>query len=204
MMCAAEISTFAFQRRDVMKAKPIYLSLPGNAEFSKHLDGFSLSHYIQFQTVVISNISFWIRVFPGLKPNKFIGDLFMFTVLWKKLLIALMVCNIFMLGLSPAVNARLITTQESMQLTQRQEQLTKINRILLHDEVQEQMLAFGVDPENIQDRLDVLTDEELMQLASRLPDMPAGGDSVLALIGVVFVVLLILELVGVTNVFAKF
>lgn len=130
----------------------------------------------------------------------------MFTVLWKKLLIALMVCNIFMLGLSPTVNARLITTQESMQLTQtqRQEQLTKINRILLHDEVQEQMLAFGVDPENVQDRLDVLTDEELMQLASRLPDMPAGGDSILALIGVVFVVLLILELVGVTNVFAKF
>ena len=66
------------------------------------------------------------------------------------------------------------------------------------------MLAFGVDPENVQDRLDVLTDEELMQLASRLPDMPAGGDSILALIGVVFVVLLILELVGVTNVFAKF
>lgn len=128
----------------------------------------------------------------------------MFTVLWKKLIIALMVGNIFMLGLAPAVNARLITTQESLQMTQRQEQLTKINRILLHGEVQEQMLAFGVEPGDVQDRLDVLTDEELMQLASRLPDMPAGGDSILAVIGVVFVVLLILELVGVTNVFSRF
>ncbi len=204
MVCAAEIPTFDFHRRRVMRAKPIYLNLPGNAEARKLLDCFSLSHYIQFQTVVVSNIPFLIRVFPGLKPNEFIGDFFMFTVLWKKLLIALMVCNIFMLGLSPAVNARLITTQESMQMTQRQEQLTKINRILLHGEVQEQMLAFGVEPGDVQDRLDVLTDEELMQLASRLPDMPAGGDSILAVIGVVFVVLLLLELVGVTNVFSKF
>ena len=46
-----------------------------------------------------------------------------------------------------------------------------------------------------------MPDQELQQLADRLQDLPAGGDSALAVIGVVFLVLLILELVGVTNIF---
>lgn len=127
----------------------------------------------------------------------------MVTLVLKKLVVALMVCNILVLGLIPAAEARLIGTQEAMQMTQREEQLARINRIFLRCEIQEQMLAFGVEPKDVQDRLAVLTDEELRQLAGRLQDMPAGGDAVLAVVGLVFVVLIILELVGVTNIFTK-
>jgi hypothetical protein len=127
----------------------------------------------------------------------------MVTVVLKKLVVTLMVCNIMILGLTPAVEARLIGTQEALQMTQREEQLARINRIFLRSEVQEQMLAYGVEPKDVKDRLAVLTDEELRQLANRLHDMPAGGDSVLAVVGLIFVVLIILELVGVTNIFTK-
>lgn len=127
----------------------------------------------------------------------------MVAMLFKKLVVALMVCNVFVLGLTPAVEARFIGTQEAMAISQRQQQLAHINGVLLRDEVQEQLLAFGVQPEHVQERLAVLTDEELQQLAGRMQDMPAGGDSLLAVIGVVFVVLLILELVGVTNIFTR-
>lgn len=138
-----------------------------------------------------------------LKPLKDEGDYSMVTALLKKMVVALMVCNILILGLAPVAKARLISTQEAQQMTQRAEQLARINRILLHTVVQEQMLAFGVEPKDVQDRLAVLTDEELRQLAGRLQDMPAGGDSVLAVVGIIFVVLIILELVGVTNIFTK-
>jgi len=127
----------------------------------------------------------------------------MVTVVLKKLVVALMVCNILFLGLTPAAEARLIGTQEALQKTQREEQLTRINSVLLRNEVQEQMVAYGVEPKDVKDRLAVLTDEELRQLANRLQDMPAGGDSVLAVVGIIFVVLIILELVGVTNIFTK-
>ena len=127
----------------------------------------------------------------------------MVTVVLKKLVVALMVCNILILGLTPAAIARLIGTQEALQMTQREEQLTRINRILLRNEVQEQMVAYGVEPKDVKDRLAVLTDEELRQLANRLQDMPAGGDSILAVVGIIFVVLIILELLGVTNIFTK-
>lgn len=127
----------------------------------------------------------------------------MVTVVLKKLVVTLMVCNILILGLTPAVEARLIGTQEALQMTQREEQLDRISRIFFRSEVQEQMLAYGVEPKDVKDRLAVLTDEELRQLANRLQDMPAGGDSVLAVVGLIFVVLIILELVGVTNIFTK-
>jgi uncharacterized membrane protein (Fun14 family) len=42
-----------------------------------------------------------------------------------------------------------------------------------------------------------------MQLSSQIESLPAGGDSVLVLIGAVFVVLLILELTGVIDIFKK-
>ena len=48
----------------------------------------------------------------------------------------------------------------------------------------------------------VSSDQELHQLAVDMRNAPAGGDA-LALIGAVFVVLLILELTGVIDIFKK-
>ena len=62
------------------------------------------------------------------------------------------------------------------------------------------MVALGVDPLDAQARVAALTDSELQTLDRQIGELPAGGD-VLAVIGVVFIVLLILELVGVINIF---
>jgi hypothetical protein len=59
-----------------------------------------------------------------------------------------------------------------------------------------------VDAAAIDQRVASLDDSELAALARQMQDAPAGGD-VFALIGVVFVVLLILELVGVIDIFKK-
>ena len=44
---------------------------------------------------------------------------------------------------------------------------------------------------------------ELEQIAGRIDQMPAAGDGIIVVLGVVFLVLIILELVGVTNVFRR-
>jgi hypothetical protein len=56
----------------------------------------------------------------------------------------------------------------------------------------------------VEARLARLTDSELRTLADRIDQAPAAGADILAVIGVVFVVLLILEAVGVIDVFKKF
>jgi hypothetical protein len=73
---------------------------------------------------------------------------------------------------------------------------------LATDAVRNQLLELGVAPEAVDARIAALTPDEQRALAERLGELPAGGD-VLAVIGVVFLVLLILELVGVIDIFKK-
>jgi hypothetical protein len=60
----------------------------------------------------------------------------------------------------------------------------------------------GVHPAAVEGRLDALSEAEIETLAGRIAEAPAGGDA-LAVIGIVFVVLIILELVGVIDIFKK-
>jgi hypothetical protein len=82
----------------------------------------------------------------------------------------------------------------------RASQQAAIRSALARDDVRAQMLAMGVSPAEVEQRLDALTDAELAQLSAEMDRLPAGA-GVLEVIGVVFVVLLILELLHVTNIF---
>jgi hypothetical protein len=85
-------------------------------------------------------------------------------------------------------------------MSDRADAVARINQTLMRDDVRVQLEALGVNPRDALERVDALTSAELAQLQSHLDDLPAGGD-VLAVLGVVLVVLLVLELLGVTNVF---
>jgi hypothetical protein len=74
--------------------------------------------------------------------------------------------------------------------------------VLSQSAVQERLQAHGVDPIAAEARVAQLSDAELAKLADDLENAPAGGDA-LALVGAVFVVLLILELTGVIDIFKK-
>jgi len=78
-----------------------------------------------------------------------------------------------------------------------------VNATLARDQVREQFMALGVEPAEVESRLAALTDSELRMLAGQVAEAPAGADA-LAVIGIVFLVLLILEAVGVIDIFKKF
>ena len=84
----------------------------------------------------------------------------------------------------------------------RTQDLAIVNSALAREQVRNQMEAMGVDPAAVDARVARLTDSELQSLADRMEQMPAGGDA-LAVIGVVFLILIILELVGVIDIFKK-
>lgn len=93
------------------------------------------------------------------------------------------------------VGTEQMVTQEARSMT-----LDRIESVLAGDAVAAQLAAWGVAPEDVSTRLSALSDVELQQLALSMGSDPAGGD-VLVVVGAVFVVLIILELVGVTNIF---
>lgn len=99
------------------------------------------------------------------------------------------------------VSAAVISTRQAMIAEQRAGMEADVLAALARDDVRQAMERLGVDPADAEARVAALSEAELQQLHARLDELPAGG--VLAVIGVVFIVLLILELVGVTNIFTR-
>lgn len=119
----------------------------------------------------------------------------------KTISLVLSVALVFGSMVAPA-SAAVIGTRDALSLDARQARIADIQRDLSRDDVQQAMIAMGVDPLQAQLRVASLSDSELTQLQSQLDSLPAGG-SFLALVGAVFVVLLILELTGIINIFHK-
>jgi hypothetical protein len=107
------------------------------------------------------------------------------------------------LGSPLVAHAELVTTLQAVEASTRAQDLATVNSALARDEVRAQFEALGVEPAQVETRLAALTDSELRTLAGQVNELPAGADA-LAVIGIVFLVLLILEAVGVIDVFKKF
>ena len=107
------------------------------------------------------------------------------------------------LGSPLVAQAALVTTLQAAEASTRTQDLATVNAALAREEVRAQFQALGVEPAQIESRVAALTDADLRTLAGQMADMPAGADA-LAVIGIVFLVLLILEAVGVIDVFKKF
>lgn len=105
-----------------------------------------------------------------------------------------------MLVTSLPAGAGIVGTEYMVTQEARAVSLDRIENVLAGEAVAAQLEAWGVAPGVVSARLAALSDVELQQLASSMESDPAGGD-VLVVVGIVFVVLLILELVGVTNIF---
>lgn len=94
----------------------------------------------------------------------------------------------------------LITTQDVLTAERSQSDRERIHAVLARDDVQEQLVAQGVDPAEVEARVAALSDAEAAQMADQLEQMPAGAGVVGALFAV-FVILLVTDILGLTNVF---
>jgi hypothetical protein len=101
----------------------------------------------------------------------------------------------------PAAHAGMIGTETVVNAAQAQQYRERLHNAFNRDDVQTQLLARGVDPAQVQARVDSLTDEEIQTLATDMDQLPAGGDSLIGALVFIFIVLLITDLLGLTNIF---
>ena len=123
-------------------------------------------------------------------------------LLFCKFLSLLLVFSTFSLGISQTAAAAVVGTRAVATQADRAETLSRVQAGLDRAAIQEQFAALGIDADAAKARVAALSDAELQMLDGRLAEMPAGA-GLIEVIGIVFVVLLILELVGVTNIFNK-
>lgn len=120
---------------------------------------------------------------------------------WRTALVSILAAAVFNFGVTGAAQAGIVSTG-SIVNAERDATMASIRTQLQREDVQAQMQKMGVDATVVDARLATLSDSELRDLSDQMQKAPAGGD-VLVLIGAVFVVLLILELVGVIDIFKR-
>jgi uncharacterized protein DUF6627 len=101
-------------------------------------------------------------------------------------------------GFPLSASAGIVATDQISIATERD----RIKSFLDRTEVRARIEELGVDANKARARVDALTDDEARELAARIDTLPAGGDSVLVVLLVVFLVLLITDILGLTKVFS--
>lgn len=100
----------------------------------------------------------------------------------------------------PAAQAGMIGTDTVLEARQAAQDRSRLRAALEREELKSALLARGVAPAQVQARIDSLTDAEVQSLVAHLDEMPAGGDA-LGLLVFVFIVLLITDILGFTDIF---
>jgi len=122
---------------------------------------------------------------------------------FKSSVAACVSAGMILLGTPGISSAAMIGTETLASQSLRADTQARVQTLLSREDLQSKLVAWGVDVEKAKARANAMSDAELQRVAYALDQQPAGGD-LIVLVGVVFVVLMILELVGVTNVFTRF
>lgn len=101
--------------------------------------------------------------------------------------------------------ADMIDTGTAIAMTRQNDDRARIVNFLDRQDVQLAMEQQGIAAEEARMRVASLTDEEVMQVARVMDQLPAGGDGVGVVIGaavLIFVILLLTDIAGLTHVFS--
>ncbi|MFZ5467766.1 MAG: DUF6627 family protein [Pseudomonadota bacterium] len=101
--------------------------------------------------------------------------------------------------LAPAY-AAMVDSPTVLQQAQQKMDRAGLGALLDRQDVQDQLVAMGVDPAAARERVAAMTDEEVRQLNKGIQEMPAGGD-ILGFVLAVFIILVITDMLGATDVF---
>jgi len=103
-----------------------------------------------------------------------------------------------------AAIAALIPTEGSISLDESTKARENIKNFLARQDSQNLLISKGISPEEAMARIDSLTDAEALRVSQHIKNMPAGGNAIGIIVGailLVFIILLITDLIGLTDVF---
>ena len=107
-----------------------------------------------------------------------------------------MVTVMFLFGITPKVDAG-FSPSELIGQSQgdRSRDVEKIQKFLEAKMIRERLQAFGFSQEEIQARLNLLTDDQIHQVASKLDEIKVGGDGGEVIIAVLLIAILVVLII---------
>lgn len=100
------------------------------------------------------------------------------------------------------VSAAMVGTDDVLAEARSDADRAELIAFLDRDDVRSQLEALGVEPADAQARVAAMTDAEIAELQERMGEMPAGaGHDVLTVALIVFLVFVITDVIGATDIF---
>lgn len=100
--------------------------------------------------------------------------------------------------------AGLVTTDEAVEQDRIQVDRQELLSLIEREDIRQELMAYGVDPDEASERIAALSDEELRQVMDKVDELPAGESTFGIIVGaavIVFIVLVITDIAGYTNIF---
>lgn len=122
----------------------------------------------------------------------------------KPVSLSLIFSLVFMTMPLGVAQAAMVGTEAMMAGEQAQTARDQVQSFLQRVDVQQALQAQGVNADEALSRVNSLSDAEVVALAAKIDQLPAGADALGSLIGAavfIFIVLLITDLLGLTHVF---
>lgn len=111
---------------------------------------------------------------------------------------------VFMISGPQQAMAALVGTERVFDAERVQNARELIHGLMAREDIQTALVREGIDPQEAQARAESLSDAEAVRLAGAIETLPAGGSSLGLIVGsilLVFIILLITDILGYTDVF---
>ena len=100
--------------------------------------------------------------------------------------------------------AAMVPTDSTMYQIKAQDARDHLKTLISKNDIKKSLISQGIDPDEAKARVDSLSDSEVIEVADKIEQLPAGGGAFGAVIAasvIVFLVLLITDILGYTDVF---
>lgn len=99
------------------------------------------------------------------------------------------------------VMADMIATPELAMQAELQMQRDEVRSFMARADVQSAMLGYGVSAADVNTRINNMSESELLQIQNQMAALPAGGNGAVGVVLAVILILVLLDLLGATDVF---
>jgi hypothetical protein len=124
-------------------------------------------------------------------------------IILKRFLSLFVAASVLFTGMAQSAQAAMVSSAQVAQATgvshaelDRERIMTALSR----DDIQQELIKRGVNPQEVKDRVAALTDEEASQMAQQIDSAPAGSGIIGAIV-LIFLVLLVTDILGFTKVY---
>lgn len=120
--------------------------------------------------------------------------------------ISILMATLMLLVVIPyqPILAAMISTNMIIDSNRAQKAREYLKNEIFREDVQNYLIAKGIDPFEAKERVDSLSDSEVIAIADQIEQLPAGGNAIGVIVGaalIVFLVLLLTDILGYTDVF---